>query len=145
MGGANEASLRFGLSIFAKTIYLGDDGFKKAVLGELGALGGRVDLKPLVREYVAALSDVHTQLRALTDTCVAKWDATFDQALQQFKTAFPAEKSLIGLSAVQKGAEDKTAIGIFSDAIEYRKALQRKNRMLENLESRYVTGEVLKS
>ena len=114
-------------------------------MGELEALGGRVDLKPLVRQYVAALSDVHKQLRALTDTCVAKWDAVFDQALQQFKAAFPTEESLVGLSAVQKGAEEKTAVGIFSDAIKYRKALQRKNRMLESLESRHVTGEVLKT
>src|SRR5688572_9822556 len=71
VGPKNDASLRFGLSIFTKTIYLDDDGFKKAVLGELEALGGRVDLKPLVREYVAALSEVHKQLRAMTDTCVS--------------------------------------------------------------------------
>lgn len=143
LGSKIAPKLRFGLSVFTKTIYLHDEKFKKKVFEELEALGGRVDLKPFIREYVGALSDVHEQLRNLMKPSLEKWDAAFDQALLRFKTAFPAENSLAGLSAVQKGAEDRIAIGIFRESIEYRKALQKKNRMLAGLERRYVTGETI--
>lgn len=49
LGVEDDAQLRFGLALFTKTEYLGeDDKFKKPVLEELIKLGGRVDLKPLV-------------------------------------------------------------------------------------------------
>ena len=46
----------YGLSVYSETRYLREDGgFKNEVLEELENRGGKVDLKPLVRQYVAAL------------------------------------------------------------------------------------------
>lgn len=50
-----ESQSIYGISVYTKTSYLREDGdFKKSVLEELEKLSGRVNLKPFIRDYVAA-------------------------------------------------------------------------------------------
>jgi hypothetical protein len=146
LGEGDDSQLRFGLSIYTKTMYLREDGgFKKAVLEELESLGGRVNLKPLVRDYVAALGGVHESLREMIRVSIETWDHVFLGAIDRFKSAYPDEGSEVGLAAVLREAGVlKRPVGIFGHIIDYRLALQRKNSNLVNLGKRYVTGEVVK-
>lgn len=145
-GEGDNSSLVFGLSIYTKTAYLREDSkFKRAVLKELEDRGGRVDLKLLARDYVAALGDVHGQLRGMIHPAIETWDATVMGAIDRFKTAYPTESLAAGVAAVgrkEQGIEG--AVRIFSDFIEYRKSLQRKNGVLANIGKRFVTGEVIR-
>jgi hypothetical protein len=136
----------YGLSVYTKTIYLREDGeFKKSVLEELERLGGRVNIKPLIRDYVGALGDVHVDLREMTKQSVETWDRVVLETIDRFKTAFPDEGSMKGLAAVlREEGEFKQPIPVFSDLNEYRRMLQRKNGNLAMLGKRYVSGEVLK-
>jgi len=43
------------------------DGSIKASVAELAALGKTIDSKPLVREYVEGLANVHVKIRALLE------------------------------------------------------------------------------
>jgi hypothetical protein len=141
-----ESQSIYGLSVYTKTSYLREDGeFKKSVLEELEKLGGRVNLKPLIRDYVAAMGDVHAGLREMTKQSVETWDHVVKEATDRFKTAFPDENSSEGLIAVlREENEFKRPIPVFNDLSEYRRMLQRKNRNLAMLGKRYVSGKVLK-
>ena len=115
------------------------------MLEELESLGGRVDLKPLVRDYIAALGDVHKRLREMLRPSLETWDHVFLGAIERFKSANPDEHSVVGLAAVSRENDGlKHSVAIFRDIIHYRLALQEKNSNLVNLGKRYVTGKVVK-
>jgi len=135
-----------GLSVYIKTTDLREEGgLKKSVLKELEELGGRVDLKPLVRDYVAALGDVHELWREMIRTSVEASDHVFLGAIDRFKSANPSVQSVVGLAAIaRENGRLKHSHPIFRDIVEYRQMLQRKNQTLVNLGRRYVTGEALK-
>ncbi len=136
---------KFGLSIYAKISYLREDGeFKKSVLKELENLGGRINLKPMIRDYVAALGNVHDMVREMIRPSVEKWDRVISDAILRFKE-HSSESSVKGLTAVKRDqGELKCSVPIFIEITDYRKALQHKNGDLMQLGKRYVTGEVIK-
>lgn len=145
-GEGDDSSLVFGLSIYTKTAYLREDNkFKRAVLKELEDRGGRVDLKLLARDYMAALGDVHGQLRGMIRPAIETWDETVMGAIDRFKTAYPTESLAAGVAAVRRKEQGiEGTVRIFSDFIQYRKSLQRKNGALTNIGKRFVTGEVIR-
>ena len=136
---------KFGIAVYTKTSYLREEKkFKAAVLEELDNLGGRVDLKPLVRDYVAALAESHESLRVdLTDS-VALWEGSIEAAIERFRSAFPSEPSLKGLAAVVIDGQRRTGeVPLFSEFIQYRRHLALKNSGLKRLGVFYASGETI--
>jgi hypothetical protein len=135
----------YGVSVFTKTTYLRQDGgFKASVLAELESLGGRVDVKPLFRDYVACLAAIHEEARAIQGHAIEAWEKTFLDAAREFEKAFPAEPSMLGLAAVKiDGPNRIDEIPLHPGFIERRKELQSKNRGYGNFAKRYVTGQVM--
>jgi hypothetical protein len=124
-----------------------DSTFKRSVLEELKLMGGEVDVKPLAREYVECLSNLHGKIRELLRKNVLSWESEIFGAIERFKSAFGKETSIIGLAIVvevEDGVYSKSE-SIFSEFIERRRKLESKNRILGSLASRYVTNEVLKN
>jgi hypothetical protein len=136
---------RFSLGIYTKTSYLREDGkFKKEVLDELEALGGRVDVKPLVRDYVARLARIQEHLRRTIKRELVAWENTIRTAIDKFNSAFPDEASLSGLAAVRvEGSSRVDPLTLFSEFMDYRRYLEEKNAGYGNLENRYVSGRVV--
>lgn len=133
---------RYQVAIYTKTIYLKDDRFKAKVLKELDALGGRVDVKPLVRDYVECLAQIHERLRAMLTDSLPTWEVQYMKAIEQFKTSFP-QAPLNGLVAVEiDGPNRRNEINLSSEFLEHRKLLEAKNQGFVNLGRRYVSGEV---
>jgi hypothetical protein len=61
-----------------------DGGFKQSVLNELiNAHGEQVDLKPLVREYIEGIAEVHSKFRGIIADDVGQWDSTLVSAMDQ--------------------------------------------------------------
>lgn len=145
-GEGDDSQLMFGLSLYTKTTYLREGGgFKNSVLEELESLGGRVDLKPLVRDYIAALGDIHNSMRQMLRPSHEAWDQVFLGAIDRFKSGNPSERSDVGLAAISRENDKlKHYIAVFRDIIDYRLALEGKNKNLMNLGKRYVTGVVVK-
>jgi hypothetical protein len=120
---------------------LGD--FKTIVLKELKAGDDLVDLKPLVREYVASLGRVHQGLRERMKNDVDTWEQVITSIQARFREAYGTR--LLGLAVVSKsddGAVHESA-SIFDDVVKRRKQLERKNRHVAHVRSHYVSGEVL--
>lgn len=145
MEGSNSDGVRCGLMPYAKTAYLREDRkFKKSVLRELEALGDRIDLKPLVRDYVAVLGRVHELIREMLHCKLESWEEVILGAISRIESAFPNQDSANDLAIIAKEDKKTTQVSSISRTfIDYRRYLQEKNHRLMNLGKRYITSEVL--
>lgn len=122
-----------------------DSKFKKAVLDEIKSLGDKIDIKPLLREYIEALGKIHEKVRATLQSHIKEWEQIVLDSFDRFRQADRQSDSVVGLAAVVR-SDDGTyseTIQLFKGFIEYRRNLEKKNRNLVNLAKRYVTSEVI--
>ena len=117
-----------------------DGDFKASVLLELEALGARVDIRPLAREYMASLGRVQKGLRDLMAPDVERWDAIVADLEQRFRSL--GAQDLIGLAVVVREGDEPYAgvVQIFSEPIERRRWLQRENQYLMHYEHALVAS-----
>jgi hypothetical protein len=117
--------------------------FKAGVLKELETGGDLVDVKPLVREYIASIARVHEGLRNRMKTDVEAWDQTTGFVEARFRGRFGDD--LVGLAVVVQddNLRVKESAEIFEDLISRRRCLEQKNRSMSQLRSQYVSSEVL--
>ena len=117
-------------------------GFKAAICKELENIGTKVELMPLVRQYVGSLGNSHERVRALLSNNISQWDTSVLRAIERFENDHSGEKSL-GLMVVRV-AEDGTqerGAWVLSSPIEYRRELEGKRRDIGTLARRYVSSE----
>lgn len=122
-----------------------DKQFKKTVLEELKSSGDKIDIKPLMRDYIAALGSVHENIRTLLKEKVTYWTQTILTSMDQFKEKYPKEPSELGLAAVVRNEDGTYAepVHLFKEFMEYRQQLEKKNSSLTTLGKRYVSNEVV--
>ena len=76
---------------------------------------------------------------------VQAWEKVLMDAIERFKKAYPQDSSVVGLAAVQEiEGRFERPVAIFTDFIDYRKALQRKNTSFDKFSKRFLTGETIK-
>jgi hypothetical protein len=139
-----KSKMQFAVSPYLRPEDLRADGkFNKSVLGELEALGDKVDIKVLVRDYVEGIWTVHEKIRESLSSRIVSWEAVLDRAFMRFQSQYPDEQSVIGLVVCDERGQYSEPIQIFKDFIDYRKHLERKNGSLKNLARRYVTSEII--
>lgn len=115
------------------------DGFKAAVLDELE--GETVDLRPLIKQYVAGISVLHGKIRELLRSRVVNADAVLVGAIDRYKR--DGESTVLGLLAA-RCCEDGTwaeQIHIFSDIVERRQTLEVRHRIHKSLWKHFITNE----
>jgi hypothetical protein len=122
-----------------------DRKFKATVLEELKNLGEKIDIKPMMREYIQGLSKIQSQVRAQLKSRVEESDKVICDAIERYRKAEPAEDSVIGLVAVRRpdGRTYADSVQLVEEVLNYRKSFERKNRNLVNFAIRYVTGEIV--
>ena len=64
-----------------------DRNFKKSVLEEMSKVE-KIELKPLVREYIEGISAVHASFRMITEPKRKAWTAKLDAATERFADQF---------------------------------------------------------
>lgn len=136
--------LRFGILPWIQPSNLrGDPKFRRAVLDELEARGEKLNLVPFVREYVAAISRVHENLRELVKPIIEKCKRTVDETYTRARKVFGDQ--LAGLSLVRDNENGSVAelVEVFRDPIDRIDALWSKNQNLGSLAVRYVSGNAL--
>jgi hypothetical protein len=118
-----------------------EGGFKASVLSELQAHGELVDLRPLVKEYVAGLARVHEQLRALTNELVDRSDRQILDLIARYKSE--GQNEVLGLAAVRREPDGQWSeqISLFDDPILRRRELVRKMRRIRYIDRIYTTNE----
>lgn len=143
--GVPSSKIRFGVVPSLDTAQLEEDGkFKRTILEELKGRGGAfVSLTLLVREYVEGLGRVHEALRDATEKDVSCWEAALAFVEQRATMGFAEDPpGLVGLAVVSEDDEGlwSEIDHIFSDIAKRRQSLVRKNRILQKLSDRYVSG-----
>ena len=123
----------------------GDKKFEKSIINELEEIGKEIDIKPLVREYIAGIADIYEKVRLVMVKDVLSWEKMLFTCIEKFKDKISPEESVIGLSAVINGDRGtyRGVMPIFMDFIEHRRELEKKNRTLSTLGIRYVISEII--
>jgi hypothetical protein len=116
--------------------------FPIGVLTDLERGGDLVDLKPLVRQYVASLGRVHQGLRNVMEPDVANWERALEEVRDRFRQAYG--NNLIGLALVAKNDDGEIAQSsdVFDDLIKRRRTLEDKNSKMDMYDKQHVTSEV---
>ena len=125
-----------------------DQAFKRAVLDELKNIqhDGRVDARPLIREYIESIRSIHEKIRQLVGPDLARWERVLDETIEKFQAKFGKETSLAGLiiaSEENDGRQLETTT-ISKVSIERRQVLEKKNGLRINLHKSYVSNEIIK-
>jgi hypothetical protein len=118
------------------------DGMKSKVLAELRNLGDdRVDLRPLVREYVEGLAVIHKTLRSLLDELVREARSRLDDFVIRAQARWPGK---IWFVVSSFGEEDAflESFNVFPDIGEYWSWLVNKNRLYMETGRHFVSGQV---
>ncbi len=122
---------------------LTDDRFDKKVLAEIQAHGDMLDLRSIFRGYIAKLGEFHEAVRTTLKPSFEQWDGAVEKAFRDFVGTFSEEGSPVLLAAVKGRSKDACSekVSIFTDFIEFRRALALKNTGLSRLPCRFVTNE----
>lgn len=123
-----------------------DQKFKRSVLTEIEKVGDKIDSKPLVREYISGIADVHNGVRSILSKDISTWENALFSSIDKFRKNTSPEESILGLAAVitEEQGTYSGIVPIFTDFIEHRRELEKKNRTFKNFEMRFVTSEIIK-
>jgi len=121
--------------------YREDGSFKVSVLKELEAIGPKVDLAPLVRQFVSCLGRIQTELRVLLRPFVSEWDSAIDEAGKQFQGAGASELTGLALVSVTGDGLYDVIASIFPGPLLRRKELERKNQHIQHYEQMLVSNQ----
>lgn len=116
-----------------------EGGFKAQVLSEL--TDDIVDIRPLVKQYVAGISIAHGKVRDMLKAEVTHADSVFLSAIARYRKE--GEDEILGLLAARARPNGTwyDAINIFTDLMDSRKLLERKHRTHVNLWKHFTTNE----
>ncbi len=120
--------------------YREDGTFKAAVLKELEAIGPKVDLAPLVRQFVSCLGRIQAELRALLRPFVSQWDSVVDEAVKQFHAAGALDTTGLALVSVTGDGLYDVIAPIFHEPLLRRRDLERKNHHIKHCEQMLVSN-----
>lgn len=139
-------TIKTGISIFVNVESLAEDAkFKKSVLDELNNQGEEIALKPLIRDYVSALSDAQDYIRKTLKNAVDSAEKVINKAISDFNVACPEDYSTKGLViCIFNDNDDITESSqIFDDFIQLRRKFENKYIMIKKLSHKYVTTECI--
>lgn len=118
-----------------------EGGFKQSVLAELRTVGEVIDIRPLMREYVAGIARVHKKLREELGSRIEHADRMVQALIERYRQV--DEESVVGLAAVHRDSSGSLLeeVQLFEDLIKRRESLVRRNRTVPPLEKVFVTNE----
>ncbi len=118
-----------------------DDKFKRSVLMELTGEKGNVPLKPLVRDYITGIMRIQKGIRDELAVHVAAWDERLQSLIRRYRSE--VEDEALGLCAVIREPDGSCSerVEIFTEFIERRQWLERKNRGAGELRKIIITSE----
>lgn len=119
-----------------------DDKFKKSVAKEISARvnkKNRLDIRPLVREYIEGLYCVHSAVRDSMSKDIQKWEERLKETMELSRDALGGD--IVGLAVViVEDGKYVERIAIFEELMARRRELEKKNQMQERLKKRFVTN-----
>ena len=125
-----------------------DASIKPKIMAELKVIGENVDLKPLIREYMEGLANVHMKIRLLLEPRVTQAETLIIETREQFARHAQLNRAPAGLVAGRM-YNDGTAEEFFSltdNPIVYAAKLRARTKVIQRLSMRTVsTRNLVKS
>lgn len=122
---------------------LASDGkFKTSILEELRAIGSKLDVKPLIREYVDCIGRIHSIIREYLKPDVAKWKETIENVKERFRNAGGNDSCAVALVALDDSNKAEYT-EVFGDFIKRHEELGNRNIGLTHFAKQFVSSEVL--
>ena len=117
------------ISIRLDAVKLRDGGFDAAILAELAVDDqGGSELKPLIREYVAGIGQIHDAVRKLMTKGVSSGETVVLEMISRYKAQVPPGTSLVGLYAISREGEKLLRrLPLFEDPMKRRARLVQRN------------------
>ena len=115
-----------------------DSKFNKEVLHEMEQRGDTIYLKPLVRQYISSIREIHKRARELVRDCLARQRKTLESALKLINSC-----STAGVGVAVIIADDGTYTDIVYLSPESERQIEillKRNLCLERLDNRFVSG-----
>lgn len=106
----------------------------------LEALGDRVPVNPLIKDYLGCLGLLHEEVRRVTASDGDSWTDHLQDLMDKLTLESGETIALAIVELAPDGSYDSTH-QVFSDLLELRKLLLRKNALLTNLAHRFVSTE----
>jgi hypothetical protein len=129
----------FTVDPFLEPKQLSQDGdFKKMVLNEITQRGDTVYLKPLVRQYISSIRDIHRQARELVSNCLTRQKEALESALKDIKCSGTAEEGVAVIIADDGTCTD--IVYLSPESERRREILYRRSSFLGALDNRFVSG-----
>lgn len=116
-----------------------DPDFKKSVLSEISALE-KVEMKPMVREYIESISAIHDTFRTVTTKKINAWLEQLQNSTKRFTREFPDEGT-VGLSVLpidSRGLKAGEEVYISGPMEDYLAHMQKKYSTMVNFAKRRV-------
>ena len=122
-----------------------DPKFKRAVASELESKGERIEVTPLVREYVERLSEIHGAVQTETQGQIDGACETVSEAFNRAKLEFGSDSLDPGIGLIQESAHENADIfeapSLTPEFEQRYRSLRNANKPLINLSKRYVSGK----
>lgn len=120
-----------------------DERFNREVLSEMKGKGKDIDIRPLVREYIEVLGNIHADLRKTLHIYISQWEETILSAIDHFQKEHTGEGPIALYLITEDDGTLVDSTALIKEVIESRKNLENKNQNLINLTKRYVTSEII--
>ncbi len=123
-----------------------DKKFKKSVLKDFEGADDKIDIKPIIRGFIASIGNIHDRIRGLLKTDIESWERHLFELVQSFNRKYGLGEQHFDTDVViynEKGLFVDTT-HIFKDFLEHRTELERKNRHLNSLPYRFLTSQSVK-
>ena len=146
-GAADEqlTSIRFSVTPYAIFDALAaNKDFKKSVLNELKSVGGKIDLRLPVREYVACLVKIHHEVRRIFSTVIRDSREVFSKAVEEysvFNGQVLKHPKLERIEGVGKVNEQVDLIKTFLNSYD---VLYRQNSQVRRVSESFVSNAIKK-
>jgi hypothetical protein len=123
--------------------FLNDDKFKASVREELISIGDTVDIKPLLREYIACLGKLHNEARKIIDKKSSSVIEHLNVLSDRYFDLFDYEDDLTFMVLKQsKPNLIEESEYLYTSLDKARKKLRSKNGRIMFIEKLHVSGEV---
>ena len=119
------------------------DARDRQTLDELAAKGSKLQLTPMVREYVAAIARLHGLVRDAMAPDLDVWDLAISSALEKARVAF-GDVFAVGAARIvecEDGEEEHDVVEIFDDPIKRRRFLAARTFRVQFLANGYVSSK----
>lgn len=121
-----------------------EGGFKSSVLSELEVIAdkkGNVDIRPLAREYMSSLGEIHTELREIFEIDVKKFGLIILGAIQQLNSISNTDHNSAHVFAYNEEGKSISEITLLRDFIERRSRIVNRTQHITHYATNYVSGK----